>query len=589
MKITAKQYWELFIVPLAQQKGRLGQMLFALVSLSLIQGIAFVLLGPFSQALFSSGSKEEIALLSLLPAAVQRYFPLFAGLVVSKSLLLYIVPGGLLGVALLRNGANYLYGLSSIALSLHLSRVYRQRFFSQLIKQSFLEIQKKSPAMWMSHIMNDVLYLEMRFAEILNSFVRDSVVMVSALFSLSIIHPPTALIISLVAPLIAFGMGRTGKRIANYAEDFQQELSNLANHILELRRHFYYIRSQKGEARELQQFSAINQRYYQRVLGSILVRSAFAPLVEWFGFATFALFAYLVSRKYLQDGNFPLGNLLMFFAALGLMLRPLRNLGEQLAKFHETKGALAKSLYYLSSWKAAETVLLEEAFARVSETVSVTRCRSGYSSGEIKLEVEHVKLVPRRSVVLVGPSGSGKSTLIKTLTGLISAQSWEASLSQGQLASRISMVSQAPFLFSGSIRENLLYGQEDTVIGEEEIWRVLAMVAMAETVTRLPGQLAYPLDSLSATLSGGQVQRLVIARALLRGKDFLLLDEATSAIDEATEREITTSLLGLCQEQGIGILAITHRLQLIALYDEVWFMEAGKISKIVSKLDQQIT
>ena len=85
------------------------------------------------------------------------------------------------------------------------------------------------------------------------------------------------------------------------------------------------------------------------------------------------------------------------------------------------------------------------------------------------------------------------------------------------------------------------------------------------------------MRAIGANLSGGQVQRLVIARALLRHKLVLLLDEATSAIDARTERDITERLVAACRSAGLALLAVTHRLSWLALYHEVWFVEDGRL------------
>ena len=94
----------------------------------------------------------------------------------------------------------------------------------------------------------------------------------------------------------------------------------------------------------------------------------------------------------------------------------------------------------------------------------------------------------------------------------------------------------------------------------------------------LPQGLAARVRAIGANLSGGQLQRLTIARGLLRGKPLWLLDEATSAIDAKSEREITLRLTAACRERGTVLIAVTHRLQWLDAYDEVWFVEGGAVT-----------
>jgi ATP-binding cassette subfamily B protein AbcA/BmrA len=142
------------------------------------------------------------------------------------------------------------------------------------------------------------------------------------------------------------------------------------------------------------------------------------------------------------------------------------------------------------------------------------------------------------------------------------------------------LVSQSPFLFSATIRENLVYGLEGSAdwSTDDEIWQALESVGLSSFIRLLHGNLDASVSAISANLSGGQIQRLVIARALLRKRTLLLLDEATSAIDLKNEREIVVGTIGLTRIRGLTLVAVTHRLQWLAEYDQVWFIENGTVS-----------
>ena len=103
------------------------------------------------------------------------------------------------------------------------------------------------------------------------------------------------------------------------------------------------------------------------------------------------------------------------------------------------------------------------------------------------------------------------------------------------------------------------------------------MVNLEEAVRGLPQGLESRFNPLETNLSGGQIQRLVIARAILRRPSILMLDEATSAVDVATEHDISTRLIGTVHETGTILLAVTHRLRWLELYDQVWFVENGAV------------
>ena len=103
-------------------------------------------------------------------------------------------------------------------------------------------------------------------------------------------------------------------------------------------------------------------------------------------------------------------------------------------------------------------------------------------------------------------------------------------------------------------------------------------VNVQDEVLSLEGQLGYKVRAINSNLSGGQVQRLVIARALIRGASILLLDEATSAIDMNTEKDIIEGMIARCHKNKTSLIAVTHRLQNLESYDEVWYIEKARIA-----------
>ena len=178
-----------------------------------------------------------------------------------------------------------------------------------------------------------------------------------------------------------------------------------------------------------------------------------------------------------------------------------------------------------------------------------------------------------RSVAVVGPSGAGKSTLIKTLVGLIQPKEW---LSQDTpweaFGQNCSFVSQQPFLFNASLRENLRYGLEREA-SDDEILALIDDLGLQHLIESHPKGLDTQVTSLQSNLSGGQLQRLVLVRALLRDQAFLVMDEATSAVDAQNEEMITKLVLSRVKSQRTGLVFVTHRLRWLALFDEIWFIE----------------
>lgn len=187
------------------------------------------------------------------------------------------------------------------------------------------------------------------------------------------------------------------------------------------------------------------------------------------------------------------------------------------------------------------------------------------------------------TIAFVGPSGSGKSTLVKLLVGLyrpiegvITIDNVPANeLRYNRVRRQIGFVTQDAQLFSGSIRENLQFVKPDAT--DEEMLAALAKASAMGIVERAPKGLDSRLGEGGTRVSGGERQRISIARALLRDPRLLIFDEATSALDSLTEKDITAVIRSISQGHERIVILIAHRLSTIAHADTIYVLEKGRI------------
>ncbi|MBQ9437140.1 MAG: ATP-binding cassette domain-containing protein, partial [Lachnospiraceae bacterium] len=192
--------------------------------------------------------------------------------------------------------------------------------------------------------------------------------------------------------------------------------------------------------------------------------------------------------------------------------------------------------------------------------------------------------IPRGKVcAIAGESGSGKSTIVNMLLRFYDAKDGQITL-DGQdylsilpekLRRKIAMVPQIVYIFSGSIRSNLLMANENAT--EEELWQALDEVRLKDWVSALPEGLDAPVGDAGSRLSGGQRQRLGIARVLLSNAEYIVFDEATSSVDEENEREIWNCIGRLAQHRTLII--ISHRLSTIQNADCIYLIDNGKVAE----------
>jgi ATP-binding cassette subfamily B protein len=187
------------------------------------------------------------------------------------------------------------------------------------------------------------------------------------------------------------------------------------------------------------------------------------------------------------------------------------------------------------------------------------------------------------TVAFVGPSGAGKTTLVKLLVGLYPPQSGDilynghraATIDLNQLRERIGFVTQDTQLFSGTIRENLLF--VNPAATDAECMDVLRQAACDNLLARADRGLDTVIGEGGVKVSGGEKQRLSIARALLRHPHLLVFDEATSSLDSLTEEEIGETIRDVAASQDVITILIAHRLSTIMHADRIFVLERGRV------------
>ena len=281
-------------------------------------------------------------------------------------------------------------------------------------------------------------------------------------------------------------------------------------------------------------------------------------------------------------GNMTLGALISFNALLQYFLEPLKNI-INLQPNMQTAIVAADRLSEILDLELEKD--LEEGEKIEAETllepIRIENLDFRYGTRELVLKDIDMEIKPGEKIALVGESGSGKTTLAKML---INFYSWEKGeiyignnnikdISLDSLRKKISYISQDIFLFSGTIRENLLLGNEDATM--DDIVRACELSKADDFINRLPLRYDTRIEENGANLSGGQRQRLAIARALIKNPDILIMDEATSNLDSVTEKGIEKTIEHV--SENMTTIIIAHRLSTIMNCDRIFVMEAGRI------------
>jgi len=271
---------------------------------------------------------------------------------------------------------------------------------------------------------------------------------------------------------------------------------------------------------------------------------------------------------------------LMFFSFF--LFNPLQELGNVIATYNETKASM-------DNFGALMNAPSEEIPLQPQQKGLITALRFSHISFKHRTAMTHAvkdisfEAKAGETIAFVGPSGSGKTTLVKMLVGLYKPDEGSIfynninanEIDLTELRQQLGFVTQDAQLFSGSIKDNLLFVKPDAT--DNELYEVLQKSACQNLLERAEKGIDTTIGEGGIKVSGGEKQRLSIARALLRNPRLLIFDEATSALDSITEEEITQTIRSISSKQDQITVLIAHRLSTIMHADKIFVLEQGHI------------
>jgi ABC-type multidrug transport system fused ATPase/permease subunit len=385
------------------------------------------------------------------------------------------------------------------------------------------------------------------------------------------------------APLIFCVAFRYGRRNRPASQEVQQRIAELT---AEVEENVGGIRLVKAFAREERQLGRVRdraQRVFEQSMVSTRLRAFYNPFISFLPTLGLAVVLLVGGRQAINE-QISVGEFVAFYGYVNLLVSPVRMLGIALGMAQRAVASGARVFEVLD--RQPEMTVPEGApdLPAGDGHVEIRGVSFAYEGAEDEPVLTGIDLdvAAGQTIAIVGGTGSGKSTLVSMLPRLydpVEGSVWidGADVSQVRLVSlrsQVGLVSDDPFLFSDTIRDNIAYARSDA--SQEEIEDAARRADIHDFIVGLPEGYDTMVGERGVTVSGGQRQRLAIARALVMDPRILILDDATSSVDASTEAAIKRALRELMQGRTTFIIA--HRLSTIALADEIVVLEDGRIA-----------
>jgi len=456
----------------------------------------------------------------------------------------------------------------------------RNALYAKLLRLSFGFYDRHQTGQLLSRATIDLQTVRFFLGYGLIFFFQNVLMVVGATALMFAVNVRLALVATAVTPLIVVFAYRYSTVSHPVLRDVQQKMADVATVAEENIVGVHVVKSFAQEQNELQKFAARSERVFERSIDANKQRATYIPLLSFLPLIMQAGVLFEGGRMVAQ-GTLDIKTFFFFNVLVVMLVMPLRMLGMWIGQSQRATASGERIFEIMDEPEEISdspgAVEMPEGEGRVRyEQVSFE-----YAPGRLVLQDIDLELAPGRTVALIGHTGSGKTTLASlvprfydTTNGRITIDGADVrDVKLQSLRREIGIVSQDPFLFSASVRENIGFGRPDAT--DEEVVRAATLAQAHEFIDELPDGYDTIIGERGITLSGGQRQRLAIARALVMEPRILILDDATASVDATTEAKIR---LGLREAmKGRTTIIIAHRLSTISLADELVVLDRGRV------------
>ena len=544
-----------------------------------------ILSGVF--AILVAASTSSIAW--LLDPAIKKLF------IEKDQSLLVLIPTMIIVAFCVKGMSLYFAKTTMIGVGESVKKELQYDMVCNLVETDTQIIDKKHSGKFISNLTYDVTHITNLLSNAILTLFKDSLTLIGLLTVMFLQNWKLALISIVMIPLASFAAKTLGKRISKVTTEAQEKSGFLTTYLVELFKNHKLI---KIFQKEIYEKNRANKSLSELKEKNQKIQTVFVRLSPVMEVLTGIMIAILIfyAGKLIAKEELDINNFFSFLAAMMLAYQPVRSLSTLNMVMNQGLSAALRILPIIDQENTIKNVENAKSISIINSDIEFKDINFAYEMDEDQtLNSINLKFPGGMMTSLVGHSGSGKSTILNLIPRIFDAQSGDITIDNQSiykctlrsLRQQISMVSQETTLFDDTIKNNIKYANENA--SDQEVYDVAKLSFCDEFINNLPNKFETLIGENGVRLSGGEKQRLSIARAMIKKSSIILLDEATSSLDAETEAKIQEALSILTKNKTTIVIA--HRLSTILNSNNIYVINSGKVidsghhTELMSKSD----
>ena len=508
--------------------------------------------------------------------------PAIKELFINKSeTLLFVIPSFIVLAFIIKGSSLYLAKVIMIGVAEEVKKDMQTDMFASLIKADTESIDNKHSGKFIGNLMNDVnMIVNLISTAILNLF-KDSLTLIGLLSVMFYQNWKLTLVAIIMIPLASYAAKILGKRMSKVTNQQMQRAGSLTSYLIEIFKNHKLMKIFQKENYEKKRANdlILTLKEASKKINIVFVRAS--PIMEAFTGVMIALIIF-ISAKLIMEDELEVSNFFSFLAAMMLAYQPVRSLATLNLAVQQGLSGARRVLPVIDDVNKIRDIENAKDIDVKEGSIEFKNVNFQYSVDEKKiLNSVNIKIPGKKMTALVGQSGAGKSTILNLIPRFYNVDDGEIKIddqsinnySLFSLRKNISLVSQDTTLFDDTIKNNIAYANLDA--SQKDIEDAAKFSYADEFINKLPNHYDTVIGENGVRLSGGEKQRISIARAILKKSPIILLDEATSSLDAETENKIQKAISYLTK--GRTTIVIAHRLSTILNSDKIYVIEKGSV------------